>query len=49
MDANFTEIDSKELMEIEGGIGVIIAAIIALAGVGFTGGIAVGLNRKNRK
>lgn len=52
MTKGFAELSAKEMDEIDGGF-VLTAAgcacVIALFSAGFAGGIAVGLNRKNRK
>ncbi|MDO4906694.1 class IIb bacteriocin, lactobin A/cerein 7B family [Neisseria sp.] len=43
------ELNQFELEQISGGIApAIIVGYLALGGVGFTGGIATGVNRKNR-
>lgn len=44
------ELKMHELEQISGGIApAIIVGYIALGGVGFTGGIATGMSRKNRE
>lgn len=50
----FVEMSQDEMMDVNGGFGVTITAALIAGGValfsaGFAGGIAVGLNRKNRK
>lgn len=47
----FSEISADEMENIDGGSLTIAIAgcLIAIASAGFAGGIAVGLNRKNRE
>lgn len=50
----FVEMSQNEMLDVNGGFGVTITAAligggVALFSAGFLGGIAVGLNRKNRK
>ena len=45
----FKMLTSNEIMEINGGIALTTAMLVTLFCAGFAGGIAVGLNRKNRK
>ena len=45
----FKMLTSNEIMEINGGIALTTAILVTLFCAGFAGGIAVGLNRKNRK
>ena len=48
-NSNFKMLTSNEIMEITGGIALTTAMLVTLFCAGFAGGIAVGLNRKNRK
>lgn len=50
MTKGFTELSATEMEEIDGGVLTLAVAgcLITIFGIGFAGGIAVGLNRKNR-
>ena len=51
MKNGFAELSVDEMNEVDGGSLTVAAAacLITLFGIGFSGGIAIGLNRKNRK
>lgn len=49
LNTNFSNIENDELDSINGGVAsIVVVALLGCLGTGFTAGVAVGLNKKNR-